>query len=92
MLKESTLAVNHAVCHGYYLFYSAILCGDYIREGRLYESDDYVLLDTAEVEKSDPFADVEEDENELEENEVVLVLLLTVSCFHQVMHARGLFT
>ena len=30
------------------------------------------LLDTAEFEESDPFADVEEDENELEENEDVL--------------------
>ena len=58
----------------YYLFYRAILCGDYsraatIRERRLFLPS---LLYTAEVEESDPFADVEEDENELEENEVVL--------------------
>ena len=40
-----------------------------IRERRLFLSS---LLDTAEVKDSDPFADVEEDENKLEENEVVL--------------------
>ena len=40
-----------------------------IREWRLFLSS---LLDTAEVEECDPFADVEEDENKLEENEVVL--------------------
>ena len=59
---------------GYYLFYRTILCGDYsrattIREQRLFLS---ALLGTAEVEESDPFADVEEDENKLEENEAVL--------------------
>ena len=30
------------------------------------------ILDTAKLEESDPFADVEEDEDELEENELVL--------------------
>ena len=44
-----------------------ILLRDFVR--RLFLSS---LLDTAEVEESDPFSDVEEDENELEENEVVL--------------------
>ena len=42
-----------------------------IRKQRLLLS---ALLDTVKVEESDPFefADVEEDENELEENEVIL--------------------
>ena len=43
-------------------------CVATIRERRLFLSS---LLDTAKVEESDPFADVE-DKNELEENEVVL--------------------
>ena len=58
------------------LFKSRLLyeSGDYsraatIRERRLFLSS---LLDTAEVEESDHFANVEEDRNELEENEVVL--------------------
>ena len=53
----------------YYLFYHVILCGDYSRAATI----SFVTqLDTAEVEETDPFADIEEDENELEENEVVL--------------------
>ena len=49
-------------------FCAATTC---IRERRLFLSS---LLDTAEVEEFDSFADVhvEEDKNELEENEVVL--------------------
>ena len=40
-----------------------------IRERRIFLS---ALLDTVEVEEFDHFADVEEDDNELEENGVVL--------------------
>ena len=51
------------------IYFTARFCAVTIRELRLFLSS---LLDTAEVEESDPFADVEEEKNELEENEVVL--------------------
>ena len=51
------------------IYFIVLFCVATIRERRLFLLS---LLDTAEVEESDPFADVEEDANELEENEVVL--------------------
>ena len=67
-----TIFVIYSICsirrRGYY-YSIARYCAATIRERRLFLS---ALLDTAEVEESDPFAGVEEDENELEENEAVL--------------------
>ena len=51
------------------IYFITRFCAATIRERRLFLSS---LLYTAEVEESDSIADVEEDENELEENEVVL--------------------
>ena len=56
------------------------MCGVYsraaiIREQRLFLSVNVSLIKidtTDEEEEGDPFADIEEDENELEENELVL--------------------
>ena len=51
------------------IYFNTRFCAATIRERQLFLLS---LLDTVEVGESDPFADVEEDENELEENKVVL--------------------
>ena len=63
---------------GYYLFHHAILCGFYsraatIRERRLlFIRRETATLGTAQQEESDPFADIDDDKDEMEENEIVL--------------------
>ena len=49
------------------IYFVTQFCAATIRERRLLNS-----ATDAEIEKPDPFADIYEDENELEENEVVL--------------------
>ena len=58
-------------CRNYYLFHSAILCGYYLRAAFIKLRGIATATD-AEIEEPDPFTDIYEDENELEENEVVL--------------------
>ena len=59
------------------LFHHAILCGFYLRaatnrEQHLLNSVLSIKSTDSELEESDPFTDVEENEDELEENELVL--------------------
>ena len=84
-----TLFYKYCICSirrcGYYLFHHTILCGFYsraatIREQRLLNSVSQSVksfvnvkaMDT-EFKESDPFTDVEEDKDELEETKLVLV-------------------
>ena len=57
--------------HRYYSSHHAILCGYYSRAAFIKLRGIATATD-AEIEEPDPFADIDEDKNELEENKVVL--------------------
>ena len=56
-------------CCGYYLFRHPILCGYYSRVAFIKLRG---IATAAEIQEPDPFTNIDEEENELEENEVVL--------------------
>ena len=67
------------------LFKSGICKGKGSEKSQFYDSNyssqvQLTFIRTAELDKSDPFADIEEDEDELEQNELVDYSLLYVLC------------
>ena len=67
--------ITYCICSirrcDYYLFRHAILCSYYSRAAFIKLRGIATATDT-EIKKPDPFTDIDEDKNELEENEVVL--------------------